>query len=122
MTRAARKFACLIGGATALTFFRAALAWGRRKQLTGKVVEITGAALGVWEREIFTVVCVPHLLSYSCAKAAAVNLSNGLRSEVRQFQIATVIPGLMRTARAVSCVRVLPAVDASNFNSVRAGN
>ncbi len=32
-------------------------------------------------------VSVPHLLSYSCAKAAAVAFSNGLRSEVRKFGI-----------------------------------
>ena len=32
-------------------------------------------------------VSVPHLLSYSCAKAAAVAFSNGLRNEVRQFGI-----------------------------------
>jgi short-subunit dehydrogenase len=44
-------------------------------------------------------VSVPHLASYSCAKAAAVAFSNGLRNEVRQFgiDVTTIIPGLMRT-------------------------
>ena len=49
-------------------------------------------------------VSVPHLLSYSCAKAAAVAFSNGLRNEVRQFgiEVTTVIPGLMRTGSHVN--------------------
>ena len=49
-------------------------------------------------------VSVPHLASYSCAKAAAVALSNGLRSEVRQYgiDVTTVIPGLMRTGSHVN--------------------
>jgi short-subunit dehydrogenase len=49
-------------------------------------------------------VSVPHLLSYSCAKAAAVAFSNGLRNEVRQFGIAvtTIVPGLMRTGSHVN--------------------
>jgi short-subunit dehydrogenase len=49
-------------------------------------------------------VSVPHLLSYSCAKAAAVAFSNGLRNEIRQFgiEVTTVIPGLMRTGSHVN--------------------
>lgn len=49
-------------------------------------------------------VSVPHLLSYSCAKAAAVAFSNGLRNEVARFGIAvtTIIPGLMRTGAHVN--------------------
>jgi short-subunit dehydrogenase len=49
-------------------------------------------------------VSVPHLLSYSCAKAAALAFSNGLRSEVRQFgiEVTTIIPGLMRTGSHVN--------------------
>ena len=49
-------------------------------------------------------VSVPHLLSYSCAKAATVAFSEGLRSEVRQFgiEVVTVIPGLMRTGSHVN--------------------
>ena len=49
-------------------------------------------------------VSVPHLLSYSCAKAAAVAFSNGLRNEVRQFgiDVTTIIPGLMRTGSHVN--------------------
>jgi len=46
-------------------------------------------------------VSVPHLASYSCAKAAAVAFSNGLRNEVRQsgIDVLTIVPGLMRPAR-----------------------
>ena len=48
-------------------------------------------------------VSVPHLLSYSCAKAAAVAFSNGLRNEIRQFGIdVTTILGLMRTGSHVN--------------------
>ena len=51
-------------------------------------------------------VSVPHLLSYSCAKAAAVAFSNGLRNEVRQFgvDVTTIVPGLMRTGSHVNAV------------------
>lgn len=49
-------------------------------------------------------VSVPHLASYSCAKAAAVAFSTGLRNEVRQFgiDVTTIIPGLMRTGSHVN--------------------
>jgi short-subunit dehydrogenase len=49
-------------------------------------------------------VTVPHLMSYSCAKAAAVAFSEGLRNEVRQFgvHVTTIIPGLMRTGSHVN--------------------
>jgi short-subunit dehydrogenase len=51
-------------------------------------------------------VSVPHLLSYSCAKAAAVAFSNGLRNEIRQFgiEVTTIIPGLMRTGSHVNAL------------------
>lgn len=51
-------------------------------------------------------VSVPHLLSYSCAKAAAVAFSNGLGNEVRQFgiNVTTIIPGLMRTGSHVNAL------------------
>jgi len=51
-------------------------------------------------------VSVPHLLSYSCAKAAAVAFSAGLRSEVKQFGISvtTIVPGLMRTGSHVNAM------------------
>lgn len=51
-------------------------------------------------------VSVPHLLSYSCAKAAAVALSNGLRSEVKKFgiEVTTIVPGLMRTGSHVNAL------------------
>ncbi len=49
-------------------------------------------------------VSVPHLLSYSCAKAAAVAFSTGLRNEVRHLgiDVTTIIPGLMRTGSHVN--------------------
>lgn len=44
-------------------------------------------------------ISVPHLLPYSCAKAAAAAFSEGLRAEVRSkgIKVLTAIPGLMRT-------------------------
>jgi len=44
-------------------------------------------------------ISVPHLLPYSCAKFAAVALSEGLASELAPhgIRVLTVIPGLMRT-------------------------
>lgn len=44
-------------------------------------------------------VSVPHLLPYSCAKFAAVALSEGLRAELQGsgVQVTTIAPGLMRT-------------------------
>jgi len=48
-------------------------------------------------------VSVPHLLSYSCAKAAATAFCEGLRAEVAQHgvSVTTIAPGLMRTGSAV---------------------
>lgn len=44
-------------------------------------------------------VSVPHLIPYSCAKFAAVALSEGLRTELspKGIQVLTIVPGLMRT-------------------------
>ncbi len=44
-------------------------------------------------------VSVPHLLPYSCAKFAAVALSEGLRAELAKdgISVSTIAPGLMRT-------------------------
>jgi short-subunit dehydrogenase len=44
-------------------------------------------------------VAIPHLLPYSCAKFAAVGLSEGLRAELAGtgITVTTVVPGLMRT-------------------------
>ncbi len=62
----------------------------------GRIVNVT--SIGVQGN------CMPHLLSYSCAKAAAVAFSNGLRNEVRQFgiDVTTIVPGLMRTGSHVN--------------------
>jgi NAD(P)-dependent dehydrogenase (short-subunit alcohol dehydrogenase family) len=48
-------------------------------------------------------VSVPHLLPYTCAKFAAVGLSEGLRAELGQagIRVTTVVPGLMRTGSYV---------------------
>jgi short-subunit dehydrogenase len=55
----------------------------------GKIVNITS---------IGGVISVPHMLPYTCAKFAAVGLSNGLRAELASqgVTVTTVIPGLMR--------------------------
>ncbi len=68
-----------------------------KQQGQGKIVNVTS---------IGGKVSVPHLLSYSCAKAAAVAFSNGLRNEVRQFgiEVTTVVPGLMRTGSHVNAI------------------
>ena len=44
-------------------------------------------------------VSVPHLVPYSCAKFAAVALSEGLRTELKPkgIDVLTIVPGLMRT-------------------------
>lgn len=49
-------------------------------------------------------VSVPHLLSYSCAKAAAVAFCEGLRAELgnTNVRVTTVVPGLMRTGSHVN--------------------
>jgi len=72
----------------------AVLPW-MKTQREGRIVNVTS---------IGGKVSVPHLLSYSCAKAAAVAFSDGLRNEVRQFgiEVNTIIPGLMRTGSHVN--------------------
>jgi NAD(P)-dependent dehydrogenase (short-subunit alcohol dehydrogenase family) len=56
----------------------------------GRIVNITsiGGKVGI-----------PHLLPYTCAKFAAVGLSEGLRAELGQqgIVVTTIVPGLMRT-------------------------
>ena len=44
-------------------------------------------------------VSVPHLLPYTCAKFAAVGLSEGLRAELGQegIRVTTVVPGRVRS-------------------------
>ena len=61
-----------------------------RAQGSGRIVNITS---------IGGKIAVPHLLPYSCAKFAAVGLSEGLRAEVAGagISVTTVVPGLMRT-------------------------
>jgi NAD(P)-dependent dehydrogenase (short-subunit alcohol dehydrogenase family) len=61
-----------------------------RERRYGRIVNITSVG---------GVVSVPHLVSYSAAKWAAVGLSEGLAAELSKdgIQVTTVIPGLMRT-------------------------
>lgn len=63
---------------------------GMRSQKSGSIVNITS---------IGGKVSVPHLLPYSCAKFAAVALSEGLRTELAPagIRVTTIVPGLMRT-------------------------
>jgi short-subunit dehydrogenase len=51
-------------------------------------------------------VTTPHLLAYSCAKAAALAFSEGLRAEAANhgIQVTTVVPGLMRTGSHVNAI------------------
>jgi NAD(P)-dependent dehydrogenase (short-subunit alcohol dehydrogenase family) len=51
-------------------------------------------------------VSVPHLLPYSCAKFAAVALSEGLRAELapKGIKVHTIVPGLMRTGSHVNAM------------------
>ncbi|MCW5983306.1 MAG: SDR family NAD(P)-dependent oxidoreductase [Bryobacteraceae bacterium] len=57
---------------------------------SGRIVNITS---------IGGKVSVPHLAPYSCAKFAAVGLSEGLRAELKHtgVRVVTIVPGLMRT-------------------------
>lgn len=66
-----------------------------RERKSGRIVNITS---------IGGKVSVPHLLPYSCAKFAAVGLSEGLGAELRKDGIAVVAvaPGLMRTGSHVN--------------------
>jgi short-subunit dehydrogenase len=61
-----------------------------RARRSGRVVNMTS---------IGGMVSVPHLLPYTCARFAAVGLSEGLRAELGQegIYVTTVLPGLMRT-------------------------
>ncbi|MCL4853241.1 MAG: SDR family oxidoreductase [Bryobacteraceae bacterium] len=57
---------------------------------SGRIVNITS---------IGAKVSVPHLVPYSCAKSAALALSEGLRAEVagKGVYVISIVPGLMRT-------------------------
>jgi short-subunit dehydrogenase len=61
-----------------------------RERKSGWIVNITS---------IGGKISVPHLLPYSCAKFAAVGLSEGLRAELAAdgISVTTIAPGLMRT-------------------------
>jgi NAD(P)-dependent dehydrogenase (short-subunit alcohol dehydrogenase family) len=63
---------------------------GMRARRAGRIVNITS---------IGGKIAVPHLLPYTCAKFAAVGLSEGLRAELADtgISVTTVVPGLMRT-------------------------
>jgi NAD(P)-dependent dehydrogenase (short-subunit alcohol dehydrogenase family) len=61
-----------------------------RARRSGRIVTITS---------IGGKVSMPHLLPYTCAKFAAVGLSEGLRAELGRegISVTTIVPGLMRT-------------------------
>ncbi len=61
-----------------------------RERRQGRIVNITS---------IGGKVSIPHLLPYSCAKFAALALSEGLRTELAPagIRVVTIVPGLMRT-------------------------
>ncbi len=66
-----------------------AVARHMRPHRSGRIVNITS---------IGGFVSVPHLLPYTCAKFAAVGLSQGLRAELARdgISVTTIVPGLMR--------------------------
>jgi NAD(P)-dependent dehydrogenase (short-subunit alcohol dehydrogenase family) len=68
-----------------------------REQGGGRIVNITS---------IGGKVSVPHLMSYSAAKFAAVGFSEGLRAEVAKdgVEVTTVVPGLMRTGSHINAI------------------
>ena len=68
-----------------------------RRQGSGRIVNITS---------IGGKVSVPHLMSYSAAKFAAVGFSEGLRAEVAKdgVEVTTVVPGLMRTGSHINAI------------------
>src|SRR5438477_2406633 len=61
-----------------------------RQRGEGRIVNVTS---------IGGKVSIPHLVPYSCAKFAAVALSEGLRAELASsgIRVITIVPGLMRT-------------------------
>jgi NAD(P)-dependent dehydrogenase (short-subunit alcohol dehydrogenase family) len=68
-----------------------------RLRRSGQIVNITS---------IGGKVAVPHLLPYDAAKAALVNLSEGLTAEVAKhgIQVTTIVPGLMRTGSPLNAL------------------
>jgi NAD(P)-dependent dehydrogenase (short-subunit alcohol dehydrogenase family) len=68
-----------------------------RAQGGGRIVNITS---------IGGKLSVPHLLPYTCAKAAAVAFSQGLHAELARdgITVVTVVPGLMRTGSYLNAV------------------
>lgn len=95
-----------VGPAESLTLdnFRDALAvnfWGPLRAMDAVIAEMRARRRGriVNITSIGGVFAVPHLLPYSCAKAAAIALSDGLGAELRKdgIGVTTVIPGLMVT-------------------------
>jgi len=66
-----------------------------RRRRRGRIANITS---------IGGIIAVPHLMPYSCAKFAAVGLSEGLRAELAKdgIGVTTVVPGLMRTGSPVN--------------------
>jgi NAD(P)-dependent dehydrogenase (short-subunit alcohol dehydrogenase family) len=85
-----------------------------RQQGGGRIVNVTS---------IGGKVSTPHLLAYSCAKAAAIAFSEGLRNEAARdgIHVTTVVPGLMRTGSHVNAIFKGKQVDESGWFGIAAG-
>jgi NAD(P)-dependent dehydrogenase (short-subunit alcohol dehydrogenase family) len=85
-----------------------------RGQGGGRIVNVTS---------IGGKVSTPHLLAYSCAKAAAIAFSEGLRNEASRdgIHVTTVIPGLMRTGSHVNAIFKGKQEDESGWFGIAAG-
>jgi NAD(P)-dependent dehydrogenase (short-subunit alcohol dehydrogenase family) len=85
-----------------------------REQGGGRIVNVTS---------IGGKVSTPHLLAYSCAKAAAIAFSEGLRNEAARegIHVTTVVPGLMRTGSNVNAIFKGKYEDESGWFGVAAG-
>jgi len=85
-----------------------------RGQGAGRIVNVTS---------IGGKVSIPHLLAYSCAKAAAIAFSEGLRNEASRYgiRVTTVVPGLMRTGSNVNAIFKGEREDESGWFGIAAG-
>jgi NAD(P)-dependent dehydrogenase (short-subunit alcohol dehydrogenase family) len=87
--------------------------WGMVDTSLGVLPEMIGRRAGhiVNITSIGGRVAAPHLLPYSCAKAAAVAFSDGLQAEVARHgvRVITVVPGFMRTGSQEHVSFISPA-------------
>jgi len=85
-----------------------------RRQGGGRIVNVTS---------IGGKVSTPHLLAYSCAKAAAIAFSEGLCNEASRdgIHVTTVVPGLMRTGSNVNAIFKGKKEEESGWFGIAAG-